>query len=130
VADDGSSWHRRLLGDNDSWRRIIVYGIGAGLALAVVAALIAAVAGDGGDSGSLDAPTPGPVNTSGGPVETPIVVDTPAFSPTPPPIDVPPTDIPLTQPGPPTEPPPTDAPPTAPPTDLPPTEPPAVTPAG
>ena len=50
------AWLRRLVGGRNSWRRVVLAGIGGGVALALVVALVAALlsAGGGGGSGSLD----------------------------------------------------------------------------
>ena len=118
-------WLRRLLGESGSWRRIVLAGIGAGVALAFVGALVAALVNDSG-SGSLDPELPTPVAPSGGPVDAPPPDEGPP-PPTLPPEVLPPTEPP---PAPPTatEPPPPPTQPPPPPTPtLVPQEPPAPT---
>ena len=93
-----SRWGR-WLGGPDSWRRIALTGITAGVTVAFVAALIAGLVGDGG--GSLDGKEPtvapgggGPVDT--GPVET--VEELPAEAPTEEPVEELPTEVPTEAP--------------------------------
>jgi hypothetical protein len=75
---------RRYLGPPNSWRRVILAGIGGGLALAIVGAIIAAAI-SGGNGGSL-APkaTLAPISSDGGsvPVATEAPIDTPTEVPT------------------------------------------------
>ena len=109
---------RRYLGPPNSWRRVIATGVGGGVALALVAALIASAVGGGG-FGSLDKKQPtavAPVSNSSDvaddtqppadvPVEEPTVeapVDVPTEEPTveEAPVDTPteevvPTDTPV-----------------------------------
>jgi outer membrane biosynthesis protein TonB len=114
------SFGERLLGGPDSWRRVILFGLGGGLVVAFVAAFAWAVLDD--DSGPLEiqastpaAPLAGPVGDTGdvappddAPVEeAPIDEGSPADEP--PADDVPPTEPPPTVAEPPTEaPPPTE----------------------
>jgi hypothetical protein len=58
------SW-RRYLGPPNSWRRVVLTGVGGGVALALVAALIASVVGGGG-FGSLDKKQPTAVAPAAG----------------------------------------------------------------
>ncbi|MCH8065027.1 MAG: hypothetical protein IIC90_04280 [Chloroflexi bacterium] len=76
-------WRRWLLGGRNSWRRIVLAGIGGGVALALVAALVAALFSvvGGSGSGSLDDEEP----TAAAPVFVP-ADDEPI--PTLPPVDV------------------------------------------
>lgn len=70
----------RLLGGPNSWRRIVLAGVGGGAALALVAALIASMIGGGG--GSLDG---GPEPTAAVPITVP---DDEVPMATDPPVDV------------------------------------------
>ena len=87
----GDRW-RRWLGPPDSWRRITITGATAGVTLAFVAALVAALVTGGGGS-SLDERTPTAAPPAGGPVDTgavetaPPAVDT--ALPTDTPVEVP-----------------------------------------
>ena len=92
-------WRRWLLGGRSSWRRVVLAGIGGGVALALVAALVASMFGGG--SGSLDDEEP----TATAPVFVP-VDDEPIA--TLPPVDVAPSPTPTLMPALPTEAPPTD----------------------
>ena len=83
---------RRLLGGPDSWRRIALAGIGGGVALAFVAALVAALI-RGSGSGSLDPKTSTPVAPADGPVDA-----APATQP--PPSETPPIETPPAEPSP------------------------------
>ena len=102
-------WRRltRWLGGPDSWRRITVTGVTAGVTLAFVVALLTGLIG--GDGGSLDGDEPTVVPGAGGPVE-PAPVETfeeppveepteveepPTEVPTDAPIEEPPTEVPL-----------------------------------
>ncbi len=110
---------RRLLGGPNSWRRIVLSGIGAGLVVAFVAALAASFIGDS-ESSSLDPVTPtapGAAPDTGDDVQPP--ADEPPGDEPPPPPDEPADDQPQPteppdQPAPTEPPPPTPPPPTAP----------------
>lgn len=125
MADGGPGWGRRLLGGPDSWRRVALAGIGGGVALAVVAALIAA--GLGGDGGSVEKSEPTavvPIEGSDGAPTQPPIEEPPLDTPTAPveePTEAPPAQPPPTEePEEPTEvPPPTDTPPIEEPTPVP-----------
>lgn len=111
-------WRRltRWLGGPDSWRRVIVTGATAGVTLAFVAALIAALVL--GDGGSLDGDDPTVVPGDGGPIDgepiatveplpTEIPIEgVPTEVPTDVPVEEPPTDVPVEEPTVPKEPPP------------------------
>ena len=100
----------RWLGGPDSWRRIVVTGATAGVTLAFVAALIAALVGGGGGSLNKNEPTVAPpaAGGSGAPTQRPafdtptqeiVVADTPTREPllvnTPTEALVEPTDTPV-----------------------------------
>jgi hypothetical protein len=121
----------RLLGGPDSWRRVVLAGLGGGIALAAVAAFAMALIDD--DSGALEtqAPTPaapvaGPVDDGGdvAPAEDVPAEDTPVEGA--PSEEAPPADEQPPAEAPPTEPPPTVA---EPPTEVPPPTEPVATPA-
>ena len=57
--DRPSSGGSLLLGGRDSWRRIALIGIAAGVVLAIAAAVVGALLG-GSESDSLDPPPPTP----------------------------------------------------------------------
>ena len=65
-------WRERLLGGRDSWRRVVLAGIGAGVVLAVAAAFAVAFINDSG-GGALDKSEPTSIAPGGGPVEEPPV---------------------------------------------------------
>lgn len=81
------AWRRWLLGGKDSWRRIVLAGIGGGVALAVVGALAVSFIGDGG-GGALDSREPTAIAPGIGPGGPPIVPPVDDF-PTLPPEEVP-----------------------------------------
>ena len=85
-------WRRWPLGGRNSWRRVVLAGIGGGVALALLAALVSALVGGG--SGSLDDEEP----TAAAPVfvpvdDEPITTEPPGDEP-PAPTLVPPTEAP------------------------------------
>jgi hypothetical protein len=109
------SFGQRLLGGPDSWRRVILFGLGGGLVVAFVAAFAWAIIDD--DSGPLEtqastpaAPVAGPVGDTGdvAPAEEAPVDEAPVDGP--PPADEPPADLPPTEPPPTVAEPPTEAP--------------------
>jgi len=112
---------RRLLGGPDSWRRVLLAGLGGGLALAAAAAFAMAIVDD--ESGALDEGTPTPTAPLAAPVEDAGEVAPPAD-------DQPVRDAPTIEEPPPVEEPPTEPPPTVaePPTEAPPLTEPAETP--
>jgi len=81
------AWRRWLLGGRDSWRRIVLAGIGGGMALAVVGALAVSFIGDGG-GGTLDKSQPTAIAPGIGPGGPPIVPPVDDF-PTLPPEEIP-----------------------------------------
>jgi hypothetical protein len=120
------SFGERLLGGPDSWRRVILFGLGGGLVVAFVAAFVWAIIDD--DSGPLETqastpavPVAGPVEDTGdvAPIDEPPVDEAPVE-------EAPPADEPPVDDVPPTEPPPTVA---EPPAEAPPPTEPAPTPA-
>ncbi|MEX2159101.1 MAG: hypothetical protein WEB04_06820 [Dehalococcoidia bacterium] len=93
MAEFGSGrpeWRERLFGGRDSWRRVVLTGIGAGVVLAVAGAFAVAFINDSGGS-ALDKNEPTAIAPgSGGPVEEPPVEEFPTE-----PVEELPTDIPL-----------------------------------
>ena len=119
---------RRLLGPPNSWRRVVLTGVAGGVALALVASLIAAAAGGGG-GGSLNRKQSTPISIAGSsdvadssqppaavPVDTPIE-DVPTDVPTDVPVEIPTEELATEEPVVPTDTPveevPTDVPPAA-----------------
>jgi hypothetical protein len=111
------SFGERLLGGPDSWRRVILFGLGGGLIVAIVAAFAWAIIDD--DSRPLEtqastpaAPVAGPVDDTGdvAPVEEAPVDDVPVDE-APPAEEQPPADVPSTEPPPTIAEPPNEAPP-------------------
>ncbi len=72
---------RRWLGPADSWRRVVLTGVAAGVTLAFVAALVMGLVGGGG-GGSLNDKKPTPAVPAAGPVDTgPVETEAPTEQP-------------------------------------------------
>lgn len=87
------TWRERLLGGRDSWRRVVLAGIGGGLVFAIAGAFAVAFINDSGGS-ALDKNEPTAIAPGGGsPVEEPPVeIPTEPFEELP--TDIPPEPVP------------------------------------